>query len=91
MSSRTGSDFGSLGNHTGGPTGRTVRRPGSTSWVEVDDAQYWRPGLLVSWSRAPSGWLALVAWVGPDGLQVATVPSTRVRPARPVPPPGAGA
>ena len=83
MSSRVGSGFGSLGDRTGGTGRPQAGRSGRTPWVEVDDAECWRPGLLVSWSRAPGGWLALVAWVGPDGLQVATVPSTRVRPVPP--------
>lgn len=78
MSSRTGSDFGSLGDRTGGRAGTAGQ---VTRWVEVDDG-CWLPGLLVSWSRSPAGWLALVAWVGEDGLRVATLPSDRVRPVR---------
>ncbi|QGF24758.1 hypothetical protein [Raineyella fluvialis] len=83
MSSRISSDFGSLGDRTGG----TARGPaaateeGRTRWVEVDDGR-WLPGVLVSWSHSPGGWLALVAWVDEERLTVATVPSTRVRPVR---------
>ena len=81
MSSRITSDFGSLGDRTG-DTGRPgPGRDGRTRWVEVDDGR-WLPGVLVSWSRSPAGWLALVAWVDEDGLKVASMPSARVRPAQ---------
>lgn len=80
MSSRITSDFGSLGDRTGGRTRPASDEQGRTRWVEVDDGG-WLPGVLVSWSRSPAGWLALVAWVAEDHLKVASVPSNRVRPA----------
>lgn len=92
MSSRITSDFGSLGDRTAAGAGDsdpgrstgparqvTADSDGRTRWVEVDDG-CWLPGLLVSWSRSPAGWLALVAWVADEQLKVATVPSARVRP-----------
>ncbi|SDB84011.1 hypothetical protein GA0111570_104231 [Raineyella antarctica] len=85
MSSRIGSDFGSLGDRTAEGAGARqpvgAGREGRTHWVEIDDGA-WLPGLLVSWSRSPAGWLALVAWVADGQLMVATVPSDRVRPVK---------
>lgn len=81
MSSRITSDFGSLGDRAGSGHATAREAAGPTRWVEVDDG-HWRPGVLVSWSRAPAGWLALVAWVADDELRVASLPSSRVRPAK---------
>lgn len=72
MSSRTRSDFGSLGE-------RVTRAP-STRHVEVRRGDTWLPGLLVDWIRVGDLWAAQVAWV--DGeLRSAIVAAEQVRPA----------
>lgn len=78
MSSRTRSDFGSLGQR--------VSRAPATRHVEVDGGDAWHPGVLVDWIRIGEVWAAQVAWV--DGaLHTAIVPADRVRPVPPGRPP----
>lgn len=72
MSSRTRSDFGTLGE-------RARTRP-QVRHVEVAVGEAWWPGVLVAWQKATDGWWAEVAWVQDDALYARLVPADRVRP-----------
>ncbi len=71
MSSRTRSDFGTLGDR--------VRRP-TTSFCWVDDGY---PGLVMEWLRVADVWSARVAYLADGALVVTILPATRLRKAGP--------
>ena len=68
MSSRIRSGLGSLGE-------RVRRRP---THCLVDETH---PGIVLSWSSASGGWVALVAYADESGtLHVGPMPAARLRP-----------
>lgn len=73
MSSRTRSDFGTLGQR--------AQARGRTRHVEVDNNGAWHPGVLVAWQKTDDGWWAQAAWVEDEALYARLVPAARVRPA----------
>ncbi len=84
MSTRTDSTFGTLGERTrsagpGSASGSAPRGgPGRARHVVVDGRH---PGVLMAWSRVPSGWLGEVAYVEGERLVVAWLDAARLRPA----------
>lgn len=73
MSSRTGSESGSLGER--------VERSGSaqprTPWCLVDGVL---PGVIAAWTNLGGEWEALVCYVKDGELRSATLPAKRLTP-----------
>jgi hypothetical protein len=68
MSSRIRSELGTLGE-------RVRRRP---THCLVDEVH---PGIVLSWTRSPSGWVAVVAFADETGvLHVGPLPAARLGP-----------